>query len=219
MGELYFQLRTICLRLWRPWSADEDDRASAEGIAYVVFALWLACVPLAAWLVFGDLPGMVTGAVTVLLWVLGALYFFVLGLPPLLARFFRMWLSDPQNRDIVDEGTGRVGDWAASYDASAKRVEQLKARGALPEDYEMPTGGEPGFGEFADRAAIDTPRIRGFAKIAGVILIIALIAGGQPLLATFYAVPPLGWFALESLGRRRPQGQAPDGPSPDQPSV
>lgn len=207
MAEAFYRLQEICLRLWRPWSADPAEREGAEFTATALFALWLASIPVAAWMAIGNPPGVLAGAAGVLLWALGSLYLFVLGLPPLAAHAFRRGLANPQALSEGGKQAAPVADWEAGYDASVTRVEELKAKGALPQDYELAPRQGGAFANDVNRAATDRPTLRMIAKIAGLILIVALIVGKQPLLATFYALPPLGWLALGSLDRRRFRGQ------------
>ena len=201
MGELYGSLRELCQRLWRPWSASRSDRDSADAVALAVFAIWLSCVPITVWMAAGDPPWSLALLAVAVLWVLGSLYFFILGLAPLAVPVFRIWQAVPQNRDKSDELPDPSDEWEANYEDRVKWTEKMKNKGVLREDYELPPKERGDFQDTLNRATPDRPQMRLAVKIAGVILIVALIVSDQPLLATFYAFPSLGWLALEGLER------------------
>ena len=208
MKETYIRLMAIGRRLWRPWSADRNERESSEAIASVAFVLWLACVPIAAWMAVGDVPGLLAGVATMYLWVLGLLYFFCVEFPVLMLRFGLIWIAGAPGWTGVDEEPGSEQEREARCETRNGFFEQLRAIGVLPPDCESPPGRVDEIPDYLSRNASFRPTMQVTVKIAGVILILALIAGHQPMLATFYAVPSLGWFLVEWLRRRLPQGQS-----------
>ena len=207
MKNIYFGLVAISRRLWRPWSADREERRTSEAIALAVFALWLASVPVAVWMAIGDPPGLLAGAAATLLWILGLLYFYCIELPLLMLRLALVWVAGAQRWTGVDVPPETAEQRDAGQDRRRTLFEQLKAAGVLPPDHELPPRSDEELPAYIARTATYRPSMHPAAKVAGVTLIAALVVGQQPLLATFLAVPSLGWFAVEWLGRRLPPGQ------------
>lgn len=204
MGEFFGSLRELGVRLWRPWSADPSERKSADVAAHAVFTVWLACVPISIWIAAGEPPWWLAGLTLAVLLVLGCVYFFVIGLPSLATPLFHVWQATPQEGDAANDGPD---EWQATYEERAKWTEKMKAKGVLREDYQLPPKERGDFQEQLDRWIPGRPALNRTAKIAGGVLIVALILGDHPLLATLYAFPSLGWLAMDGLKRILPPRQ------------
>ena len=207
MKDIYFALVAISRRLWRPWSADREERQTSEAVAWAVHALWLASVPVAVWMAIGDPPGLLAGAAATLLWILGLLYFYCVELPLLMLRLALVWMAGASRRPSVDVPPESREQQDAGRDRRRNLFEQLKALQVLPPDHELPPHSDDDLPAYVARTASHRPSMHLAAKMAGVTLIAALVVGQQPLLATFLAVPSVGWFVVEWLGRRLQPGQ------------
>ena len=205
MGALHKRLRALVKGLRSRWlgalgacrSTDPGDRISLS-----LIAIWLACVPIAVWMAAGEPPLWLAYLVIVTLWGVGLFFFLILGLPPLTVPFALIWYAFPRNRTKAGEWIDPSDEWQSEYEDLARRMNESKDAGSLPEDYELPPIGPDDIRDFRARLMSDgptVPALRPIAAIAAVVLIIALYADGRPVLATLYVIMLVGWPLAEGI--------------------
>ena len=193
------------LALGSPRAARSGERSpneSADRLVLTMHVLWLACVPVAVWMAAGAPPPWLAGTAIAALWVFAMLNLLTIGLAPLVTPFFLLWLAIPGNMKKAENWKDPQEEWEEGYEELKSREEELKAQGILPADEELPPKKREDWPDYIARAMPDSPylpALRLIRRIAGLILFVALIVAGRPVLAAVFAFPALGWLALEAF--------------------